>query len=181
MRIISGTAKGRRLKTPKNSKTIRPALAQVREAIFSSLGDLSGKTVLDVFAGTGSLGMEALSREAAFVGFVDGGPEAVHLLIENLKTLGFEDRARVFKRKLPSGLDAIKMPHTVAVAFCDPPYDMGLLSPTLERLAAQPYCDADTLFIAEHTRREMPEVATLDIVKEKKFGQTLLTYLRKKP
>lgn len=179
MRIISGTAKGRVLKAPKNSKLIRPALSQVREAIFSSLGDLEGKVVLDVFAGTGSLGLEALSRGADHAYFVDGNDESVRIILENLKTLGFAEKARVFKRKLPGGAASIKLKHRPDVIFCDPPYDKGLLSPTLAILARLDCVNETTLFISEHTKREVPAVAELKIVKEKRFGQTLLTYLQR--
>lgn len=177
MKIIAGSAKGRPLKAPKNSKIIRPALSQVREAIFSSLGDLSGKVILDVFAGTGSLGLEALSRGADFSYFVDGHSESVGIILENLEKLGFTAQAHVFKRKLPGGVASLKLKHRPDVIFCDPPYDKGLLSPTLKLLAEQEFVGEDAIFIAEHTKREVPEVGKLRVVKEKRFGQTLLTYL----
>lgn len=178
MKIIAGAAKGRSLKAPKNSQIIRPALSQVREAIFSSLGELTGKVLLDVFAGTGSLGLEGLSRGADFAYFVDGHGESVGIIIENLNELRCSDRARVFKRKLPGGIASIKLERDPDVIFCDPPYDKGLLAPTLELLAGQSFVNADTLFIAEHTKREMPDAPSLQIVKEKRFGQTLLSYLK---
>lgn len=178
MKIIAGTAKGRSLKAPKNSKIIRPALSQVREAIFSSLGDLTDKVILDVFAGTGSLGLEGLSRGADFAYFVDGHDASVGIILQNLKELGFAERAHVFKRKLPFGVASIKLERKPDVIFCDPPYDKGFLAPTLELLAGQSFVTADTLFIAEHTKREMPDAPSLQTVKEKHFGQTLLSYLK---
>lgn len=178
MRIITGSAKGRVIKAPKDSKTIRPALSQVREAIFSSLGDLTGKVILDIFAGTGSLGLEGLSRGCKKVYFVDSEPEAVRLIIANLEHLGFSDRAHVFKRRIPGGLRSVKLSGKPDFIFCDPPYDKNLINKTLAALAGQNYVDRDSLVIVEHTRREMPNCKGFHVVKEKKFGQTLITYLK---
>lgn len=180
MRLTGGSANRRSLKTPKGHSIIRPALAQVREAIFSSLGEVENKVFLDLYAGTGSLGLEALSRGAGFVYFVDFHPQALSLIIKNLEDLDFAARAQVFKRRLPNELSRLKIPHKIDVVFCDPPYEKGLLQPTLELLARQNYIDPQSLIIVEHTRREMPETRGLEVVKEKRFGQTLLTYLRPK-
>ena len=180
MRIITGSAKGRKIKAPKDSKTIRPALSQVREAIFSSLGDMAEKIVLDIFAGTGSLGLEALSRGCPQAYFVDGDAGAVRLILENLEILGFLDKAHVFKRNLPRGLESVKLSVKPAVIFVDPPYDKGLIDKTLAVLAKQNYVDRETLIIIEHTKREVPANPDFDVVKQKNFGQTLLTYLKQK-
>lgn len=180
MRIIAGSQKGRLLKTPKNNKIIRPALAQVREAIFSSLGDVTDKIFFDVFAGTGSLGFEALSRGAPFCYFIDVNAEALNLILTNLKNLNFSKQARVFKRRLPSGLKNIKITHPVDVIFCDPPYDKNLLNPTLAILVKQDYIKSETMILTEHTRREGPVAPNgWEVFKQKRFGQTYLSYLRK--
>lgn len=179
MRIITGSAKGRNLKTPKGSKIIRPALSQVREAIFSSLGDLAGKVVLDVFAGTGSLGLEALSRGADQAYFVDNHSQAIGLILENLKHLGFIDKGRVFKRKVPTGLATIKLERKPDVIFCDPPYDKGLIDPSLAMLAKQDYVDENALILIEHTKREIPSATGFELLKQKKFGQTYISYLKR--
>lgn len=178
MRITGGSANRRVIKTPKGRSIIRPALAQVREAIFSSLGNVEALRFLDLYAGTGSLGLEALSREAKFVYFVDFHPQALSLIIKNLESLDFSDRAHVFKRRLPEGLTRLKIPHKIDVVFCDPPYEKGLLVPTLELLARQNYVDPDSIIIVEHTRREMPEARGFEPFKQKCFGQTHLSYLR---
>lgn len=178
MRIITGSAKGRLIRSPKGHAVIRPALSQVREAIFSSLGDVEGMVFLDLYAGTGSLGLEALSRGAKYVNFVESHPEALRLILQNLKDLGFADKAHVFKRRLPDGLVGLKLPERMDVVFCDPPYDKGLLVPTLEMLPRQNAVDPQTTIIVEHTRREMPTARGLLVQKEKRFGQTLVTYLK---
>jgi len=93
VRVIAGTLRGRRLAVPRNG--VRPTADRVREAVFSSLGDVEGFAVLDLYAGSGSLGIEALSRGAARAVFVERGREAVAVLRRNLATLDLADRARV--------------------------------------------------------------------------------------
>lgn len=178
MRIIAGQAKGKKLFTPKSDKVTRPALAKVREAIFSSLGDIDDKIVFDVFAGTGSLGFEALSRGAKKAYFIDGHDDAISCLIKNIKHLGYDDSAKVFKRKLPYGLKGLKLEGLPDIIFCDPPYDKGLLNKTLEALKDHKFIDHNSLIIVEHTSRELPNVKGLSIIKQKKYGQTLITFLR---
>jgi 16S rRNA (guanine(966)-N(2))-methyltransferase RsmD len=180
MRIISGNSKGRKILTPKGFGVTRPALEKVREAVFSSLGDMSGKVVLDIFAGSGSLGLEALSRGANRAYFVEDHPQALSCLIANLKNLGFENQARVFKRKLPQGLSQIELSQKPDVIFCDPPYDKNLLNPTLNALVQNKLLGPHALVIVEHTKREMPENIELSVLKERQYGQTLITYLRLK-
>lgn len=181
MRIISGTAKGRNLVAPKGNEITRPALAKVREAIFSSLGDVEGCVVLDIFAGTGSLGLEALSRGAAQAYFVENHPLAIRCLIENLKKLKFSDRAKIFDRKLPLGLARIKLDVLPQIIFCDPPYDCNLLNPTLQQLVDLNFVDSEALVIVEHTARECPQIKGLQEVKKRQYGQTFITYLKKAP
>lgn len=179
MRIIAGQAKGRAIKTPKDNDITRPALAKVREAIFSSLNDITGLVVMDVFAGSGSLGLEALSRGADFSYFVEAHPKALACLIENIKQLGFEKQARVFKRNMPQGLANISVDKLPDIIFCDPPYDKNLLNPTLEALLQHNLIDPNCTVIVEHTRREVPEIADLQLVKQRQYGQTFISQLRK--
>ena len=129
MRVVGGRLRGRTLAAPK-SQAIRPTADRLRESLFNILahayGDpVSGARVLDLFAGTGALGIEALSRGAAYTLFVDDGAEARALLRGNVETLGLGGATRVFRR------DATKLgsAHPVepfALAFVDPPYGKGL-------------------------------------------------------
>lgn len=178
MRIISGTAKGRNIITPVGLNT-RPALAKVREAIFSSLGDIKDKVILDIYAGCGSLGLEALSRGAQKSYFMDGDNAAIKAIITNLKTLGFEEQAQVLKRWLPHGLKNIVFDPRPDIIFCDPPYDKNLVNRTLEALLTYKLVDPHSLLIVEHSPRERIKVNGLDAVKECKYGQTLITYIKK--
>lgn len=178
MRIITGSAKNTVLKTPKSDKHIRPALAQVREAIFSSLGDISGYDFIDIFAGTGSLGLEALSRGADFCTFVDFHPESLKLLHHNIEQCGFRDQAQVVKLKMPFGLKRLRLKKVPDVIFCDPPYEKGLLNATIHEIVKNKILTPDAVIISEHTIREMPEHPKLELTKQKKFGQTLISYLQ---
>ena len=120
MRIIAGEFRGRRLAAPPGQDT-RPMLDRVREALFSTLGDIEGVRVLDLFSGTGSLGLEALSRGAASVDFFERDRGALRALRENIEALGVADRARVHTG---DALAEEAWPDQVELALLDPPYPM---------------------------------------------------------
>ena len=129
MRIIAGTHRGRRFAAPKGAHT-RPTGDRVREALFDIVGPVDGASVLDLYAGSGALGIEALSRGAAYTLFVDDGAEARALLRENAQTLGLAGVTRIFRR------DATKLgpAHPVeafSLVFLDPPYGKGLAEKAL--------------------------------------------------
>ncbi|HEX5034983.1 MAG TPA: 16S rRNA (guanine(966)-N(2))-methyltransferase RsmD, partial [bacterium] len=143
LKITAGSAKGRKLKGPK-SAGIRPAAARVRESVFQILGDLEGRRVLDLFAGTGSMGLEALSRGAAQVDFVDPNQAAVSLLFHNLKLTGFGDQARVIKKKAIPAIDWLaRKAEPYDLIFVDPPYDKGHVDATLKQLLRHPLLAKD--------------------------------------
>lgn len=179
MRIIAGRAKGRKLHTPKDDRITRPALAKVREAIFSSVGPVEGLSILDVFAGTGSLGLEALSRGAKSAIFIENHPVILKCLKQNVDDLGFSHQAQIFKRLMPKGLKSISLEQPADIIFCDPPYDKNLLNPTLEALVQDNFIDHDSLTIVEHSPREGIEIEHLSLIKQRKYGQTLISYLKK--
>ncbi len=121
MRVVSGTARGRKLVAPDGGGT-RPITDRAKEGIFNmlvSLGGVEGLVVADLWAGSGSFGIESLSRGAERAIFVERGREALACLRENLATLGFEDRATVITGSLPEAAAGIG---PVDIAFCDPPY-----------------------------------------------------------
>jgi 16S rRNA (guanine966-N2)-methyltransferase len=132
MRVVSGTAKGRRLAAPAGRAT-RPTSDRVREAVFSmlvSLDAIEGATVVDLFAGSGALGIEALSRGAAHVTFVETDREALEVIRANLQTTGLADRATVTRG------DAAAFAGSVDVAFVDPPYTFDAWESLLSGLRA---------------------------------------------
>ena len=163
MRVVSGIARGRKLVAPKGDAT-RPTSDFVREAIFNSLQalvDLDGATVLDLFAGTGALGIEALSRGAAHATFVESGRHALFALRDNLAATGFADRATVVnadatKAALPS----------VDVAFADPPYAFTGWADLLTRV------DADVAVLESDRPVAPPD--PWRVLREKRYGTTVV-------
>ena len=150
MRIVGGRHRGRRLVTPKDNK-VRPTSDRVREALFNVLahGDPPlprDATVLDLFAGTGAFGLEALSRGASHVTFVDNSPSSLRLVRENIDYLKEANQATVLKA------DAVALPPAkspVGLLFADPPYGKGLVGPALASALAQGWIDADTVILVE--------------------------------
>ncbi len=146
MRITGGKIKGRRLSSFKGTG-IRPTSQKIREAIFNIIGnELSGLSVLDLFAGTGIMGIEALSRGASFALFIDYSPKSLRLIRENLRICGLSDKAMIIGKDLRKGLPKIPLKiEGFNLIFIDPPYEKGLISPLLKRLAMeQPFkipCD----------------------------------------
>ena len=133
MRIISGSARGRKLKEPQGMDT-RPTTDKVKESLFNIIQfELEGRRVLDLFAGTGQLGLEALSRGAEHCAFVDQRREAAALVRENVKLCRFEDRARVVQGEALSFLSACR--EKFDVVFLDPPYRTDLLKQCVEKIA----------------------------------------------
>ncbi len=175
LRVAGGEARGRRLKTPKN---IRPTQGIVKQAIFNMVGpDIDGAKVLDLFAGSGALGIEALSRGAAHVTFVDREPRGLAILRQNLDVLGFKERAHVVRGDVVHWLEASH--ESVASAdfvFLDPPYEDVVLDRALKTL------DRDATratILAEHSRRQpLPPLARLRVDRERRYGDTVVSVLR---
>ena len=128
MRVISGEARGRKLKEPRGMR-VRPTADKVKEAMFSILQfDLPGKRVLDLFAGTGQLGIEALSRGAESAVFVDASEESLRLVRENLALTGFASRSTVVRS---DGPEYLKRCEPFDIVLLDPPYDTPLIDQAL--------------------------------------------------
>ena len=154
MRIIAGTAKGRRLHSPaKGSRRIRPTSDRAREALFSIIGsDVESAAILDLYAGTGALGLEALSRGAASAVFVDLHNESLSLVGKNIELCGFSERSQLIRRDLTKGLsflEQISPAKGYDLIFIDPPYGKELASKALDDLGRTKLLTEDTLVIAE--------------------------------
>jgi len=131
MRVISGISRGRKLKAPQGLD-IRPTSDMVKESLFNIIQfDIEGRRVLDLFAGSGQLGIEALSRGARSAVFVDSSPDAVKLINENLLLCGFRDSCSVFRRDLP---DFLEYCEKFDIVFIDPPYDTALTVRTVNKI-----------------------------------------------
>ncbi|MBI2335434.1 MAG: 16S rRNA (guanine(966)-N(2))-methyltransferase RsmD [Deltaproteobacteria bacterium] len=178
LKIVGGSAKGRLLKAPK-SPLIRPARASVRQAIFNILPSVEGNFVLDLYAGSGSVGMEALSRGAKAATFVDSGFQAIALLKENLKRLNFSHLAYLLKKEVCTAIRMChKMKKTYDLIFIDPPYDKGLVNKTLACLQRHPIFHPMTQIIIERSPREKINLTeSFKLVDERQYGQTIISFL----
>ena len=149
MRVITGSARGRKLKTPE-TYDIRPTTDNVKEAVFNIIQfDIEGRRVLDLFAGTGQLGIEALSRGAAEAVFVDRDREAVRIVRDNLKTCGLQAAVRQ-----EDALSALRREEKFDLIFIDPPYDAGLYADVLETIKSVDKLTDGGIIICEARRDE---------------------------
>lgn len=154
MRVITGSARGRQLITLKGDAT-RPTTQRVKEAVFSAIQfEIEGRRVLDLFAGSGQMGIEALSRGAAHALFVDAARPAVEVIRRNLAHTGLQQKATVLCRPAESALLGLREP--VDLVFLDPPYGLDLLPQTLARL--QPHLSSYATVVCEHAADQtLPE------------------------
>jgi 16S rRNA (guanine966-N2)-methyltransferase len=154
MRVIAGHLGGRKLTAPRGMRT-RPTSDRVREALFMTLEPLAELRVVDLFAGSGALGIEALSRGAAFVDFVESHRDARRVLEENVKALGLADRTRLWSAVLPRGASRLKAELAAAdLVLCDPPYGDPAAEATLDLLGEPGRLKAGARVVYEHSSRE---------------------------
>ncbi len=180
MRIISGTSRGRRLATPKN-QVIRPTSDRVKESLFNILGEeVEGKVVLDLFAGTGNLGIEALSRGAKKVLFVEKARPALKLIQRNLSRCGMDDRSEILPKDVTRSIGILKQRgEAFDLILMDPPYEKGLIEKTLMKLNSYKIYHGDSILIIQHDRRE-PIPATFEgwtLIRQRRIGDTLISFL----
>lgn len=181
MRIIGGEFKGRRLAAPRGRST-RPTTDLVREAVFSVLGPgpVKGARALDLFAGAGGLGLEALSRGAERVTLVELAGPALAALGANIATLGVESRARVVRCDLRRGLKPLVKHGPFDLVFMDPPYARGLAALLLERLSGSSLLAENTALVVEQEMAEPalePETLGFTLTAQKTYGRTRVNFL----
>jgi 16S rRNA (guanine(966)-N(2))-methyltransferase RsmD len=180
MRIISGTSRGRKLVTPRN-RSLRPTSDRVKESVFNILGGaIEGRLVLDLFAGTGNLGIEALSRGARKVVFVEKERHALGLIQKNLSQFGWEGRSEVLPVDVNRAIRILKQRgKTFDLIFMDPPYEKGLIERTLLKLGLHPVYQGDSLLIIEHHRREIlpPTLHGWHLIRQRQIGETVISFL----
>ena len=180
MRIISGTSRGRKLVTPKGH-SLRPTSDRVKESIFSILGEeVEGKFVLDLFAGTGNLGIEALSRGAKKAIFVEKGRQALRLIQRNVAQVGLEGQVEIIPRDANRAIGILKGKGEIFdLILMDPPYEKGLIKRTLIKLNSHPIYHTDSILVIEHDRREpLPDLLEgWNLVRERRLGDTVISFL----
>ncbi|MDX9894400.1 MAG: 16S rRNA (guanine(966)-N(2))-methyltransferase RsmD [Desulfofustis sp.] len=186
MRIISGTARGRRLFTPADGRqTIRPTADRAREALFSIIGpSIVDSTVVDLFAGTGAFGCEALSRGAAHVLFFDNHKAALRLIAKNIALINHgPQRSSVRQADLARGvgtfLDALDR-MSCDIVFIDPPYGKGLADTVLKSLDTSSRLHEQSLIIVEEQTTYVPptDLVRLTPVDSRRYGAALFTFFR---
>jgi len=179
LRVIAGTCKGRKLH-PVGSLSIRPTADHVRESLFNILvGEMENARVLDLFAGTGGLGIEALSRGARSCLFVDRSRQAIGLIRRNISLCGLADHATVLQKDITRGLDFLKSEKTrFDVVFADPPYERGHALSTLRSLDTIQCMNAGGIVVLEHGAGEVvPEGLThFKRSDRRRYGKTLVSF-----
>jgi 16S rRNA (guanine966-N2)-methyltransferase len=181
VRVIAGSAKGRKLAAPRGDTT-RPATDRIREALFAILEPvLEDARVLDLFAGAGTLGIEALSRGAAAATFVERSGEALKALRKNVATTGFDDRARIVAANVLGFLEQSTGPYDLV--FCDPPFaDVALLEATLARPRLAAALAPEAQVIARVMKKYQPRLpAGTRVARVKEIGEETLLFLRYDP
>lgn len=181
MRVIGGTFKGRRLVAPAG-RAIRPTADRIKESVFNILsGNIRNRRVLDLFAGTGALGIEAISRGAAFALFVDQATSALEAIGHNIRNLGLDVQTRVIHGNILNGLNCLSsVPQAFDLVFLDPPYATHAVAPALANLVASGSLGPGACIVIEHSTREPidPPVDTLSLVDRRRYGKTLVSFMK---
>jgi 16S rRNA (guanine(966)-N(2))-methyltransferase RsmD len=179
MRIIGGKARGRRLKAPKG-RALRPTGGRVKEALFDILPhDLTGRRILDLFAGTGALSLEALSRGASEALLVDLSRGAAKAIRENLESLGFKGRSNVWGAPALHAIRRLaRKEESFDVIFLDPPYEKGKVGETLRALGNAGILRPDGVVVVEHSIREpvARQFGALVLTDRRRYGTTVLSF-----
>ncbi len=183
MRIITGTARGCRLAAPEGTDT-RPTADRVKEAEFSIIQfEIRGRKVLDLFAGSGQLALEALSRGAASAVLADSSPEAVRVIRANAEKTGLSDRCRILRGGVPGVLESLRG-ERFGLVFADPPYASGLLPATLEALLGGGLVGPESIVVCESGRPDDVFLGRaglaerFEIIRQNRYGAAAVTVLR---
>ncbi|MBI2413054.1 MAG: 16S rRNA (guanine(966)-N(2))-methyltransferase RsmD [Deltaproteobacteria bacterium] len=183
MRVVGGLLKGRRLASLKGAP-IRPTSDKVREAIFNILPrEFPFKKVLDLFAGTGAMGIEALSRGAGSVTFVDADAGSCAVIRKNLEACGVKEGARVLRGDASRELNALsRWGEGFDLIFVDPPYNTALFEESLKEIGRLGLLGAEGTLVAETSKRAplKAEVPGLELFDERRYGDTIVYFLKRR-
>lgn len=188
MRIITGIAKGTRLKAPKGLD-VRPTADRVKESIFNIIinlelpiaeGAVADANVLDLFAGTGNLGLEALSRGAAHALFIDHSLPSLAAIKDNIHTAKLSEKSEVWRGDSVKAIDKLsQLGRTFRLIFIDPPYNLGLVSAVLLKLDTSSVAETGGLIVVEHSKHEpiTTQWQHLKLIRTERYGETVVTFL----
>jgi 16S rRNA (guanine966-N2)-methyltransferase len=181
LRIISGRLKGKKLRTLPGSKT-RPTSDRLRETLFNILGSrIKNACILDLYAGSGALGIEALSREARFSMFIDNDGQAMAVIKGNLRACSLDEKSKTILWDIRKNLNCMMaIPEMFDMVFMDPPYLKGMIFDTLRNLEETGKLAAGASLVVEHASKEPVRVDSpnFTITDRRTYGKTSLTFLR---
>lgn len=182
MRITGGMAKGHKLSGPKTA-VVRPTADMVKEALFNILAPYIDETVfLDLFAGTGSVGLEAISRGAREVYFVDNKRQCVQLIKNNASLLRVSDKAKIISADAIAAVDLLSRKQVrFDIIFMDPPYEMGYIIKTLKAIITTDILNKDGILVVQRSKREALGLDGVgwSVYKERAYGDTILDFIRR--
>ncbi len=180
MRVISGTLKGRRLTAPAGMAT-RPTADRIKESMFNIIaGSIQEKVVLDLFAGTGALGIEALSRGAASAVFVDQAKTALSAIRRNIRNLDLEAKSRVIHWNILKNLNCLMAERRpFDLVFMDPPYEKKTIAGTMAALLSCGMLASSARIVVEHSTREpiSSPMSPWVLADQRRFGKTLVSFM----
>jgi 16S rRNA (guanine966-N2)-methyltransferase len=183
MRIIGGECRGRAIRLPAGCR-IRPTTDRVKGALFNILGSVENKSLLDLYAGCGNIGLEALSRGARRAAFVERNPRLTETIRDNLRLLGFEGRAEVIAADAVEEIGRLsKRGIRFDFLFADPPYEEGFLTTIVTHLEKAELLTENGIIILQHSLREPLErsvTESLSLSDQRRYGDTLLSFLIKR-
>jgi 16S rRNA (guanine(966)-N(2))-methyltransferase RsmD len=183
MRIIGGEARGRRLYIP-GTFAVRPTAERIKGAFFNIIGLVDGKTFLDLFAGSGNVGLEALSRGALKAVFVENNRVLTDTIGRNIETCGFGGKGEILATDFIKAIQRlVKRSEAFDILFADPPYERGIVSLTLEHLRNGSLMEKDGLLAVQHSVREaaaVDESGQLVLTDRRQYGDTSLSFFKKK-
>lgn len=184
MRIISGELKGRKIPNVYDIKNVTPSSDFIKGVLFNAIGaDVEGKVFCDLYAGTGNVGFEAVSRGAAFCVFVETSPELISIIIKLSKQFKIEERVKIIKKDVLKALDKeFLKEYKPDYIFLDPPYNLNLCGKTINEIAT----GAETAgfypenIIVQHDKNEVlsDKYSPYELIKEKKHGKSVLSFYR---
>jgi len=181
MRIIGGEAKGRKLCVPRGA-SVRPTAERIKAAFFNIIQPPNGKSFLDLFAGTGNMGLEALSRGAIGAMFIENNQVMVDAMTRNVAACGFTGRSEIFSSDFIHAIPKLKeRSYVFDILFADPPYERGLVSQTLKHLGSGALLANNGLLAIQHSIREAikdNESGQFVLIDQRQYGDTILSFFR---